>query len=61
MAIKLYVIDRDYCPENDAILAHNSCKGCTHYRSFKLEDGLRCVCCSYYDDLESSATQAAES
>lgn len=48
----LFVMDKDYCPDNDSIIYRNACDNCDHYNGFQLENGERCIKCSFYEDLE---------
>ena len=47
----LYVMDKDYCPDKDAIIYRNICDNCTHYCGFQVENGERCIRCSFYNDI----------
>lgn len=54
MEKNLYVMDKDYCPESDAIILQGMCNGCQYYCGFVLYEGQRCVSCSYYSETEES-------
>lgn len=54
MEKNLYVMDKDYCPDCDAIIMQGMCSGCQYYCGFELYEGQRCVKCSYYSEEESN-------
>lgn len=54
MEKNLYVMDKDYCPESDAIIMRGMCNGCQYYCGFELYEGQRCERCSYYSETEES-------
>lgn len=43
---RLLVIDKEYCPDNDAIIMQDMCGECEYYCGFELYYGQRCVWCS---------------
>ena len=45
----LWVINMDNCPDDDAVIMQDHCVGCRYYHGFKLERGLPCVICSFYE------------
>ena len=51
----LYVIDKDFCPENDdVIIMQGMCNGCEYYKSFEMKDGQRCIACSFWEEKDSN-------
>ena len=48
----LLAMNKDYCPDNDAIIYQNMCGQCPHYRGFELYNAQPCIKCSFYEDLE---------
>lgn len=48
----MYALNRDCCPKSDMILKQDSCKNCKHYAGFSIENGIPCIHCRFYDDLD---------
>ncbi len=51
---ELLAMDKDECPDNDAVIYRDMCTGCKHYQGFELYKGLPCIKCSYYSDVSNS-------
>lgn len=53
MGVCEYAIDKDICPDNDAVIARDMCKECQYYRGFDLYMKQQpCICCAYYEQSE---------
>lgn len=51
----LYVIDKDFCLENDdVIIMQGMCKGCKYYKGFEIKDGQRCIGYSFLEKKDSN-------
>ena len=45
----LWVVDKDECPDDEAVIMKDHCVGCQCYEGFKMVDGQPCVACSFYE------------
>lgn len=43
-----YVIDKDYCPDQDCIIYRKTCDNCQYYCGFEMYLGQPCIRCSFY-------------
>lgn len=50
----MYALNRDCCPKRDMILKQDSCKNCKHYAGFSIENGIPCIHCRFYNDLDAT-------
>ncbi len=48
----LFVMDKDYCPDNDQIIYKDMCSNCNYYNGFEVNFGQRCIKCSFYTEIK---------
>lgn len=55
---QLYAINKDLCPDNDAIIMKELCRDCKHYKGFDMYFGQPCIYCSFNETHDDKDNQA---
>lgn len=53
----LYVMNKDYCPDDDNIIQQMQCGDCKYYKGFEMSMGQPCIKCSYYSSIQNKETE----